>query len=158
MRCSQVAETKFRKGNEMRKGCLLVSLLCSAIVTSAAPVGSIKGYVVMRAEARSQVHRSRSAMSSPKSPGKRLRTETVSISSSILRRIVLHFGRSCRFRKGIVRSVSVLLNQVVALDLTLSIGTVNEVVEVVGGVNTLIEPDKVSTGVNFDPTLTARCR
>jgi len=141
----------------MRKGCLLVSLLCSAVVTSAAPVGSIKGYV--RDASGGAVTGSSVAVSDELTKVSR---KTIADGNGFYQFLDLApglysvSGEAAGFRKGIVRSVSVLLNQVVALDLTLAIGTVNEVVEVVGGVNTLIEPDKVSTGVNFDPTLTAR--
>jgi len=44
----------------------------------------------------------------------------------------------------------------VSVDLKLVVGAVNEVVEGACGVTALIEPEKVSTGVNFDPSLTSR--
>jgi hypothetical protein len=65
-------------------------------------------------------------------------------------------GVSAGFRRQTVRTVSVLVDQIVSVDLKLAVGAVTEVVEVVGGVNALIEPEKVSTGVNLDPALTAR--
>src|SRR5439155_16175265 len=65
-------------------------------------------------------------------------------------------GVSAGFRRQTVRAVSVLVDQIVSVDLKLAVGAVNEVVEVVGGVTALIEPEKVSTGVNFDPALTSR--
>jgi hypothetical protein len=59
------------------------------------------------------------------------------------------------FRKELVKSVSVLVDQIVSVDVKLVLGQVTEVVEVNGGVTALIEPEKSSTGTNFDPKLTA---
>jgi hypothetical protein len=59
------------------------------------------------------------------------------------------------FRKTTVRAVSVLVDQIVSLDLVLNVGEITQEVEVTAA-PTLIEPDKVSTGVNFDPSLTAQ--
>lgn len=57
------------------------------------------------------------------------------------------------FRKTSIRDVLVLVNQIVSLDVQLEVGQITEVVEVAGGVVTLIEPDKSSTGVIMDLTM-----
>jgi len=59
------------------------------------------------------------------------------------------------FRKEAIRAISVLVDQIVSVDAKLVVGQVSETVEVTGGVTALIEPEKSSTGVNFDPKLTA---
>src|SRR5260370_36298798 len=114
----------------MRKRCLLVSLLCSAVVSLAAPVGSIKGYV--RDASGGAVTCSSIAVSDELTKGSR---KTIADGNGFYQFLDLApglysiSGEAAGFRKGIVRSVSVSLNQVVALDLPLSIRTVDEVVQ-----------------------------
>src|SRR3981081_4444896 len=59
------------------------------------------------------------------------------------------------FRKHTVSDVTVVVDQIVSLDLKLEVGAVTETVEVKGGVSALIEPEKSSTGAVFDLTFTA---
>src|SRR5260370_40164812 len=59
------------------------------------------------------------------------------------------------FRKASVGNMTVLVDQIVSLDLKLEVGAVTETVEVQGGVIALIEPEKSSTGAVFDLTFTA---
>ena len=59
------------------------------------------------------------------------------------------------FRQALVKSVSVLVDQIVSVDIKLEVGQITEVVIVDGGVTAVIEPEKSSTGTNFDPKLTA---
>src|SRR5260370_6551478 len=59
------------------------------------------------------------------------------------------------FRKAVVSDVTVVVDQIVSLDLKLEVGAVTETVEVQGGVVALIEPEKSSTGAVFDLTFTA---
>jgi hypothetical protein len=59
------------------------------------------------------------------------------------------------FRREVVKAVSVLVDQIVSVDIGLIVGQVSEVVQVDAGVTALIEPEKSSTGTNFDPKLTA---
>jgi len=59
------------------------------------------------------------------------------------------------FRKELVKSVSVLVDQIVSVDIKLEVGQITEVVEVDGGIAAVIEPEKSSTGTNFDPKMTA---
>ena len=109
----------------------------------AAPVGSVKGYVrdstggVVRgakvALSNELTHVSRNTASDENgyyqfpdvAPG------TYSVT-----------GESAGFRKQTVRTVSVLVDQIVSVDLSLVVGAVTEVVEVTGGVTALIEPEK----------------
>ena len=57
------------------------------------------------------------------------------------------------FRKVAIHDITVLVDQIVSLDVELEVGQVTEVVEVRGGVVTLIEPEKSSTGVAMDLNL-----
>jgi hypothetical protein len=59
------------------------------------------------------------------------------------------------FRKDAVSDVTVVVDQIVSLDLRLEVGAVTETVEVQGSVSALIEPEKSSTGAVFDLTFTA---
>src|SRR6266853_1579699 len=59
------------------------------------------------------------------------------------------------FRKAVVSDVTVVVDQIVSLDLKLEVGAITEIVEVQGGVVALIEPEKSSTGAVFDLTFTA---
>lgn len=56
------------------------------------------------------------------------------------------------FRKVDVKNINVLLDQIVSYDAQLELGQVTQVVEVNGGVNALIEPEKISTGADIAPS------
>src|SRR5258708_21646609 len=59
------------------------------------------------------------------------------------------------FRKEVVKSVSVLVDQIVSVDIKLEVGQITEVVEVDGGITAVIDPENASTGTNFHPQITA---
>lgn len=56
------------------------------------------------------------------------------------------------FRKKNIKGVTVLVDQIVSIDVTLDLGQVTEVVEV-SGAAALIETEKSSTGSNMDPKM-----
>ncbi len=60
------------------------------------------------------------------------------------------------FRKELVKSVSVLVGQIVSIDIKLELGQITEVVEVDGGIAAVIEPEKSSTGTNLGSTISIR--
>jgi len=137
---------------------LLLLLVCVWVVgsLSAAPVGSIKGYV---RDASSAVVPSASV--ELKNEQTNLARKTTSDATGFYQFLDLPPGMYSitaevpGFRKELVKSVSVLVDQIVSVDVKLVLGQVTEVVEVNGGVTALIEPEKSSTGTNFDPKLTA---
>lgn len=57
------------------------------------------------------------------------------------------------FRKEVVPNINVLLDQIVSFDVKLSVGQVSETVQVNGGVNALIEPEKIATTANISPQM-----
>ena len=52
------------------------------------------------------------------------------------------------FRKADIKGIVVLLDQIVSYDVRLEVGQVTETLEVPGGIEALIEPERVSTGAN----------
>src|SRR6185503_15515106 len=141
----------------MRQLLLAVTCCFASAAMFAAPVGSIKGYV--RDSSSGVVRGAVVAVSNELTNVSRKTTSDENgfyQFPDLAPGMYSVTGVSAGFRRQTVRTVSVLVDQIVSVDLNLAVGAVTEVVEVVGGVNALIEPEKVSTGVNFDPALTAR--
>ncbi len=57
------------------------------------------------------------------------------------------------FRKETIVGINVLLDQIVTYNVKLEVGQVTETVEVTGGVNALVEPEKVATSANISPVM-----
>jgi hypothetical protein len=57
------------------------------------------------------------------------------------------------FRRTTLREITVLVDQIVSLEVGLELGQVTEVVEVTAAISAVIEPEKVATGVAFDSAL-----
>jgi hypothetical protein len=57
------------------------------------------------------------------------------------------------FRKETVNHINVMVEQMVSYNVKLQVGQVSETVEVSGGVNALIEPEKVATSSNIAPSM-----
>jgi hypothetical protein len=135
---------------------LLFVCLCAAGTLSAAPVGSVKGYV--RDASGAVVP---NASIDLKNELTNATLETKSDATGFYQFLALTPGTYTitsevpGFRKEVVKSVSVLVDQIVSVDIALIIGQVSEVVQVDAGATALIEPEKSSTGTNFDPKLTA---
>ncbi len=129
-------------------------VVCAVWLLPAAPVGSIKGYVKDRTGA--VVPRAAVMLVNEETA---VSQQTASDESGYFQFLQLPPARyqlsaeAAGFRKISVRDIAVAVDQIVSLDVELEIGQVTEVVEVRGGVVTLIEPEKSSTGLAFDPTL-----
>ena len=123
---------------------------------SAAPVGSIKGYI--RDATGAQVP---NASVQLKNQQTNATQDAKSDSTGLYQFLDLAPGmysisaETAGFRQALVKSVTVLVDQIVSVDIKLEVGQITEVVEVDGGVIAVIEPEKSSTGTNFDPKLTA---
>jgi hypothetical protein len=130
--------------------------LWAAFTLWAAPVGSIKGYV--RDSSGAVVP---SATIELKNELTNVTQKTTSDDTGFYQFRDLTPGtysvtvEASGFRKEAIRSVAVLVDQIVSVDVKMTIGQVTETVEVTGGVTALIEPERSSTGTNFDPKLTA---
>jgi len=133
----------------------VVTLLATAPAL-AAPVGSIKGYVqdatgafVTNASIDLQNELTNQT------------SKTSSDASGLYQFLNLAPGRysisvhAPGFRTQSVRAVTVLVDQIVSLDVKLSVGDVTEIVDVNGSALPLIEPEKSSTGTTFDLKLMA---
>ncbi len=126
-------------------------LFLAAINLQAAPVGSVKGYVKDKTDA--VVPGAALALTSEQ-------THTTlhgkSDETGYFQFLQLPPGRyelaveAPGFRKTTIHDITVLVDQIVSLDIALDVGTLAETVEVRGGVVSTIEPEKASTGVNFD--------
>ncbi len=57
------------------------------------------------------------------------------------------------FRREIIPDINVRLNQIVSYNVKLTVGQITQTVEVAGGVNALIEPEKVATTANISPQM-----
>jgi Carboxypeptidase regulatory-like domain len=135
---------------------LLTMPLLVAGVVLAAPVGSIKGYIRDATAA---------AVPSTSVHLKNERTNTTQESKSdntglyqfldLAPGVYSISAEVPGFRTAMIKSVTVLVDQIVSVDIVLEVGQITEVVEVDGGVAGVIEPEKSSTGTNFDPKLTA---
>ncbi len=136
---------------------LVALLLCSAVTIghlAAAPVGAVKGYVKDGTGAIVPA-----ATVVLVSEDTRLSQRARADEGGYFQFLHLPPGRyeltaeASGFRKTSIRDVLVLVDQIVSLDVPLEVGQITEVVEVAGGVVSLIEPDKSSTGVVMDLTL-----
>src|SRR5258707_6849779 len=135
---------------------LLTVLLVAIGILPAAPVGSIKGYI-------------RDASGAPvPSASVKVNNELTNITqdgksdnAGLYQFLGLAPGvysvtaETPGFRQALVKSVTILVDQIVSVDIKLEVGKITEVVVVDGGVTAVIEPEKSSTGANFDPKLTA---
>src|SRR4051794_34518338 len=140
----------------MIKCLVAVATLWTAALVSAAPVGSIKGYI--------QDPSGASVMNASVELKNELTNQTqktTSDASGLYQFLHLPPGtysvsvQTAGFRSESVRAVEVLVDQIVSLDIKLSVGAVNEVVDVNGSALPLIEPEKSSTGATFDLKLMA---
>src|SRR6266849_4050655 len=115
----------------MRQVVPLVACLCAASGMFAAPVGSIKGYV--RDSSSGVVRGAAVAIGNELTNVSR---KTMSDENGFYQFPDLAPGmysvtaESAGFRKQTVRTVSVLVDQIVSVDLKLAVGAVTEVVEV----------------------------
>jgi len=140
----------------MRRAFLLSLLVAFALSANAAPVGSIKGYIrdassaiipgvlVTAQNELTNVTQTTTSDENGLYQFRDLPPGTYTITAELP-----------GFRKATVRAITLLVDQIISLDLVMNVGEVTETVEVTA-TPTLIEPDKVSTGVNFDPSLTAQ--
>jgi hypothetical protein len=125
-------------------------------LASAAPLGSIKGYV--RDPSSAFVAHASIELKNQLTNQTR---KTNSDASGLYQFLDLAPGtyslsvQAAGFRSESVRAVTVLVDQIVSLDLQLSVGAVTEVVDVNGSALPLIEPEKSSTGTTFDLKLMA---
>jgi hypothetical protein len=136
---------------------LVALLLCSAMVVgylAAAPVGAVKGYV--KDSTGAIVPDATAVLASEDTHlSQRARADE----AGYFQFLQLPPGRyqltveASGFRKTSIRDILVLVDQIVSLDVQLEVGQITEVVEVAGGVVSLIEPEKSSTGVVMDLTL-----
>ncbi len=139
----------------MRRAVLLFASVVFAIAADAAPVGSIKGYVrdASGAVIPGVILALQNELTS-------VTQKTTTDENGLYQFRDLQPGmyqvsaELAGFRKTTVRGILVLVDQLVPLDLVLNVGDITQEVEVTATA-TLVEPDKVSTGVNFDPDLTA---
>jgi hypothetical protein len=132
-------------------------LFLSAAATSfAAPVGSIKGYV--RDATGAFVPNATITLNSELTG---VSAKTRSDSTGLYQFLDLQPGtytvsaELTGFSTQVIPKVTVLVDQIVSLDFTLSLGEVTEKVFVEGDVRALIEPEKISTGTNFDLKMAA---
>ena len=140
----------------MRRAVLLFASVVFAIAADAAPVGSIKGYVrdASGAVIPGVILALQNELTS-------VTQKTTTDENGLYQFRDLQPGmyqvsaELAGFRKTTVRGILVLVDQLVPLDLVLNVGDITQEVEVTATA-TLVEPDKVSTGVNFDPDLTAQ--
>ncbi len=134
----------------LRHGAFLVFLLSLGSL-QAAPVGAVKGYV--KDKTGGMVPRAAVTLVSEETNVPR---STTSDGTGYFKFLNLPPGRyqmaseATGFRKTTIHGIEVLVDQIVSLDVELEVGQVTEVVEVKGGVVTLIEPEKPSTGVAMD--------
>jgi hypothetical protein len=123
---------------------------------SAAPVGSIKGYI-----------RDATAAAVPNA-SVQLKDERTNVTQNTRSDVTGLYqfldlapgmysitAETPGFRKEVIKSVAVLVDQIVSVEIKLEVGQSTEVVEVDGGITAVIEPQKSSTGTNFDPKLTS---
>jgi hypothetical protein len=135
---------------------LVVLSFTIAAFALAAPVGSIKGYVHDTSGAavpNATVHITNEGTNTTQE-SKTNNTgqyQFLDLSPGIYSVSVEVSG----FRKAVVKSITVLVDQIASVDVQLELGKVTEVVEVNGGAADVIEPEKSSTGTNFDPKLTS---
>jgi hypothetical protein len=128
-----------------------VAVVAFAALVNAAPVGSVKGYirdgtgaVVPGAKIdleNSQIKFARQITSDSTGLYQFLDLPPGSYSLTVA---------ANGFRKEVVRTVNVLVDEIVSLDFSLELGQLSEVVEVEERTVALIEPEKVSTGITFD--------
>jgi hypothetical protein len=139
----------------MPKTIALVLFLGAAIL-SAAPVGAVKGY--LRDASGAVVPNVALEL---RNVGTNVTLKTKSDASGYYQFLDLAPGtftltaEAAGFRKQAVHDIEVLVDQIVSVDLKLEVGQLTEMIEVTGGVTSLVEPERISTGVNFNPTLTA---
>jgi hypothetical protein len=131
-------------------------LFLSAVSCLAAPVGSIKGYV--RDATGAFVPNATITLEN------QLTQATVKAQSDVTglyQFLDLQPGvykitaELTGFRSQEFPNVTLLVDQIVSLDFNLSPGNVSEKIVVEGGVTALIEPEKISTGTNFDLKMAA---
>jgi len=128
-----------------------VLFLSAAATCFAAPVGSIKGYV--RDATGAFVPNATITLENQLT---KVSAKAQSDSTGLYQFLDLPPGtytltaELTGFRTEVFPDVTVLVDQIVSLDFTLSPGQVTERVVVQGGVTALIEPEKISTGTNFD--------
>jgi hypothetical protein len=131
-------------------------LFLSAVTCLAAPVGSIKGYVRDATGAfvpnttitlENQLTKT---VSKAQSDGTGL-YQFLDLPPGVYKLTAELTG----FRTEEIPDVTVLVDQIVSLDFNLSPGNVTERVVVQGGITALIEPEKISTGTNFDLKMAA---
>jgi len=135
---------------------LLTMLLLAIGILPAAPVGSIKGYIrdASGAPVPNATVRVKNELTNVTQDGK-------SDNAGLYQFLDLAPGvysitaETAGFRQALVKSVTVLVDQIVSVDIKLEVGQITEVVIVDGGVTAVIDPEKSSTGTNFDPKLTA---
>lgn len=135
---------------------LFAFLLLAVATLAAAPVGTIKGYI-----------RDTTAAAVPnvavqlKNQQTNTTQDLKSDNTGLYQFLDLAPGvysisaETAGFRTALVKSITVLVDQIVSVDIKLELGQITEVVEVDGGGIGVIEPEKSSTGTNFDPKLTA---
>jgi Carboxypeptidase regulatory-like domain/TonB-dependent Receptor Plug Domain len=138
----------------MRKAFLTVVGACvCATLLWAAPVGSIKGYV--KDHSGAVIPNAALVLTNNQT---RAIQHAAADQQGYFQFLQLSPGQyelaaeSAGFRKSIVHDITVQVDQIVSFDVTLEVGQIVETVRVEGGVST-IEPEKVSTGLNFDLNL-----
>src|SRR5258708_14445887 len=135
---------------------LLITMLLLAIgILPAAPVGSIKGYVrdASGAPVPNAAVQARNEQTNVTQDGKSDNTGLYQF-LDLAPGVYSISAETAGFRQALVKSVSVLVDQIVSVDVKLEVGQITEVV-IVDGVTAVIDPEKSSTGTNFDPKLTA---
>jgi hypothetical protein len=133
---------------------IVACVLISSAILLAAPTGAIKGYLKDQSGAVVP-----NATVELRNEVTNVSYKTTSDDTGFFQFLDLPPGvyqvvaEATGFRKTAIRAVNVLVDQIVSLDVKLDVGQVTEVVEVSGGVTALIEPEKTSTGTNFDPKM-----
>ncbi|MGI8741005.1 MAG: carboxypeptidase regulatory-like domain-containing protein [Bryobacteraceae bacterium] len=138
----------------MRTITTTLSLLVSLIsITYAAPVAGIKGYV--KDASGAVVPRATVVLTSTETNA---RHQDLSDDTGLFQFVQLPPGayeisaEATGFKKALVRNLSLLVDQVLSVDIRLEVGQVAEVLEVKSAA-LLIETEKASTGANISPRL-----
>src|SRR5262245_35497574 len=130
---------------------ILLGILLSAAPLLAAPVGSLKGYAKDRSGAvvpgaavvltNQQTRTTQRGAADDQGHFQFVQIPPGQYELSV---------EASGFRKSVIRDITVLVDQIVSLDVTLEVGPVVETVQVEGGIVSSIEPEKSSTGLAFD--------